>query len=333
MSDLKNKIMHPFFITGMMRSGTSLLAELLNTQPQITCTSQKYTDSFLKLKKEFNVTKNIDDYHVLNNLFKEARYAPSDFIAFLEHRNFKETYSKNLPIKSKESIYSGNKEILCEEYIGYFIRCKIKCILIIRDPRDIITSLNYGRHQEFTGNHRPILFDLRNWRKSIHHHILHHTNKNILTVKYEDLVLNPLETLNKITSFLEVRSFTKPEELKIQGNSSHENYSSINTRSVGIYKKLLGPNIISYIEQICSPEMIYANYLKEFKHVSSVIQNFNEPFSIKRPEFVDFMESTKDHVIDELKRIELLYKKDITEQEVKKYFSDVAIYDSLKKGL
>ena len=57
----------------------------------------------------------------------------------------------------------GSKEIFCEEYIPYFLSNGVKVILLIRDPRDIITSLNFGKGADFTGEIRPTLFNIRNW--------------------------------------------------------------------------------------------------------------------------------------------------------------------------
>ncbi len=44
----------------------------------------------------------------------------------------------------KKLVYVGAKETWIEEYIPYFLGRGVKSILIIRDPRDIVTSLNFG---------------------------------------------------------------------------------------------------------------------------------------------------------------------------------------------
>src|SRR5687767_125731 len=68
----------------------------------------------------------------------------------------------------KESLlYVGGKEILVEEYVPYLLRAGTSVLLIVRDPRDMITSLNFRERDNLTGAHRPVLYSLRIWRKSV----------------------------------------------------------------------------------------------------------------------------------------------------------------------
>ena len=61
----------------------------------------------------------------------------------------------------------GSKEIAVEEYIPYFIEVGTKVVLVVRDPRAMIASLALGEGERYGGSPRPILFDVRNWRKSV----------------------------------------------------------------------------------------------------------------------------------------------------------------------
>jgi len=40
-------------------------------------------------------------------------------------------------------------------------------VIIIRDPRDTVTSQHYGKADLQIGAPRPILFQIRQWRKSV----------------------------------------------------------------------------------------------------------------------------------------------------------------------
>jgi hypothetical protein len=332
LSDQKNNIKTPFFITGMMRSGTSLLTQLLNHHPQVSCSNQELTHLFLEAKEAFNLSKGINDYHILNPLFKETRYEAPELLSHLESLKFKNSYLENLPKYSTAKNTSGNKEIMCEEFIEYFTQQQIKCILLIRDPRDIISSLHYGKHEKFTGSHRPVLFELRNWRKSIHHSILHKDNVYLLSIQYEDLVKFPDRILKIVTNFLNIDSFHKPNEIRVSSNSSYNlNEYLINDQSVGAYKNLLDAKVKAFIEQTCFPEMLQAGYLPSYQNNPSAITDFKDPFPVSRKEFVEFMKFETAHKYDEIKRLELLTKDDIKEEEIKLYFRDSKIYSTLAK--
>src|SRR5690349_11578648 len=192
------------FITGLSRSGTTLLEKLLNNHPDIAIASQPFPYLYRHLKKKFfDSIQYPQTYYVLNNLFKEDRYTARDLNNFLDHYSVSQNELREIFIQMKnftgqwtimndagvsnyddqnlQGAFShllkhatasdkkvrGAKEINCEEFVSYFINNGIKCIVILRDPRDVITSLNIGRGEQFGGQHRPTLFHIRNWRKSV----------------------------------------------------------------------------------------------------------------------------------------------------------------------
>lgn len=77
-----------FFLTGMQRSGTTLLEKLLGAPPRVSALSQPFPFLFLELKRAFlRSLGHGDERYPLGTLFREDRYAPGDFEAFLRsHR-------------------------------------------------------------------------------------------------------------------------------------------------------------------------------------------------------------------------------------------------------
>lgn len=63
--------------------------------------------------------------------------------------------------------YVGTKESFCEEFVPFFLGKQNKVIVIIRDPRAVVTSLNFGQATKYTGKARPVLYIIRQWRKSV----------------------------------------------------------------------------------------------------------------------------------------------------------------------
>ena len=343
------------FITGLYRSGTTLLEKLLHNHPKCFVASQPFPKLYLKIKKQFLASKDTFSKLPLNDLFKnntvfeftkyleettiskknldeilegigsksrlknfitdkiDLRISEGNFYDFFKEINFQLSQS----IK-KEPIIRGSKEVFCEEFIPYFLSKGAKVILIIRDPRDIITSLNFGKGPDFTGEIRPILFNIRNWRKSVAFALKYQNHKNFFFIKYEDLVLNSTRVLNEICQFLNVDNFEESfmqNRLKDQygeiwsGNSSHNNKKDIIfSNSINRYKEFLDEKTIHYIETICLPELNYLDYkyCVNGRNFKKIISNFKEPFEIKRKEFEYYYSINQNHIKEEIKRLELL---------------------------
>ena len=112
-------------------------------------------------------------------------------------KNFLEMFDASLGFFSfdKKVKYIGVKEPICEEYLPYFCLNKVKNILILRDPRDVLASANYPKGEKHFGLKKPSLFILRTWRKSVEFMRLLADNENFHFLKYEDLVKHPYKEL------------------------------------------------------------------------------------------------------------------------------------------
>ena len=168
-----------------------------------------------------------------------------------------------------QALLAGSKEIICEEYIPWFLSHHKLIIHIIRDPRDIIASLSQGDGRAFMGSVRPALYTLRMWRKSAAFSFAFSGEPHYHLVRYEDLVTNPLPVLNQIADFLGVAPFSQDwfsegihdqEGNLWKANSSFEAYRLISPDSMGKYPSRLSPEMIQYIELVCFPEMKLLGY-------------------------------------------------------------------------
>ncbi|OGI04820.1 MAG: hypothetical protein A2Y25_04335 [Candidatus Melainabacteria bacterium GWF2_37_15] len=350
------------FISGTGRSGTTLLDKLLSCHPDMTVLSQPFPYLFIHAKKKFLSSLGYEnEYNVLSNCFFEKRYTISDLNDFLSKLLIKsgeiielfeqmQDYSgqltklddintlksritddlfinqfKNLLYimqKNKQSKYIGSKEIVCEEFFPFFVNNSVKCILIIRDPRDVITSLNFGDSEKYIGKHRPTLFNIQNWRKSVAFKIHLENNKNFAFIKYEDLVNDPLVTLNKVAEFLEIEKFNDDMlHTDWVGNSSfNQNYSGISQDSHGKYKELMPQEMINYIEATCFPEMKHLGYDVNIdtSNYEQYILSYKEPFSITRPEFEPNFSTSKPNLDREIQRIKQVSLK----QDIRNFYEE-----------
>ncbi len=292
----------------MSRSGTTLLDKLLSCHPDVHILSQPFPYLFIDALKKFLQAQGIDKYYVMNDEIKSCLYQPERFEQYLTHyrvtaaeirdrfaamQNYSGQYTKpsrclvnsNRKISSFYQLYEealslfdmdnrlqyvGSKETVCEAFIPYFCRRGVKTILIVRDPRDVLASMNYAMGSKYAGTKKPALFVLRTWRKSFEYLYRLKEEGDFLFICYEDLVRATDITLKKITEFLgitpfELRRFEHDiidqNGEKWQANSSfYEQRSGISSDSINIYQTHLTRQEIEYVDVICGKEMLWLGY-------------------------------------------------------------------------
>lgn len=317
----------PFFMTGMLRSGTTLVQNCLDLMEGISCSNQGFTALFLNYKKDFLTQIDKESYHVLSNYFPPI-HLPEQFSTFLEGAGFDKEYETIL----KQNKLRGNKEVLMEEFLPYLSEY-FKIILVVRNPLDVITSLHYGQYEKYVGKHRPILFDIRNWRKSVAFSILLKNDPNVFIIKYEDLLLNFNKKLKDIYQFLTGReqeiSDKEINYIKnsLSSNSSFEEQKSLISGTMNRFPTYLPQQIISLVRACCFPEMKYFGYTNENPPIA--IPDIEEPFPVTREEFRNF--DHQKELESEKIRLALLQKR-ISDSAplTREYFIYREVYDALK---
>ncbi|HKJ31199.1 MAG TPA: sulfotransferase domain-containing protein [Balneolales bacterium] len=371
-----------FLVTGMSRSGTTLLIKMLDSHHDICALSQPLPLVYRNLKKVFYKKINYPEtYYVLNNLFNEKRYSSDDLMSFLNNYEISsESISKILDemegwsgqwtevrdrkallrsfnslslselyrlfLKSHSSPYGykvcGSKEVLVEEFAPYYVSKGIKILFIVRDPRDVITSLNIGKGPEYAGDHRPTLFHLRNWRKSIAIANSIEDRNKVLTIRYEDLIDQRYDYLSRITNFLNVEPFRKGHFNKgiktsngklWKGNSSTATFNNINAGNKQKFKDYLTDEAIKYIEYMCLPEMLLYGYSPLFRDDLKVYgpSRFQEPFDIRTTDINRSLSTDRQELYREERRKAMLTEKAPSMEEVERFFVSNENYRTLKQ--
>lgn len=374
--------MGQLIITGMYRSGTTLLQKLLQSHKKVFVADQPFPNLYLYLKKAFLLNMGIEKTLPLDHLFLENMYSNSKFVDFLEHLLIEEEYTNKIfkenlqhPGRRVREVNSisyhglpsglsdimdvlhsrlagafhrsnllvyGSKEIIIEEYIPYFLKHNIKVILIVRDIRDVLCSLNKPGGLQYMGKRRPTLYNIRNWRKSLAFAMHCKENPNFLVIKYEDMVNDQEDTLEAIAGFLGIEKFSLSLRHHIndeyghtwEGNSSFDKSDSVNNKSVENYKDMLPEAYIRYIETICLPELKAFHYkLSGIKDTldKEIIEGFREPFGIDHPSFDPDYSMDEKNIAREIKRLELLSKDDVTDAVKRPFFIFEDVYQKLKK--
>jgi hypothetical protein len=239
----------------------------------------------------------------------------------------------------------GSKEILCEEFLPFLLGAGFKAVIIIRDPRDMIASINFGHRDTGMGMRRPVLYSLRLWRKSVAFALALASRPGFAWLRYEDLVHRPASTLGGVCATLGV---SPPErdptatELRDQygkawtGNSAFADVDRISTHSIGQFERLLPADAIRFIETACLPEMRALGYeprlVRHFER--AVLDEYRPSFGPIHPKFPADYSCDAVRLQAEQRRYELLETGCLdAEAERRKWFIRADVYPRLRQAL
>jgi len=314
-----------FFITGCVRSGTTLVEKLLCNHPSLSVLSQPFPTLYFELKRRFLGSIGIDnEYFLLSHYVEERRYKPFDFFKYLTSAEVpteivdnavNSNYSGKLTSVERGELMSslsldllyqhlmvanshnplatmfGSKEVLCEEFVPYYLAHGFKVLHITRDPRDVVSSIKRGNGNNFIGEVKPLLFELRNWRKSAQLAIQYKNTANFMSINYEDLVLNTDSVLQAVCQFLDINIFpndafnngilTQSGDIWSSNSSFGAVDGLVSSGSIGKHKELLSKEVLEYIAVICHPELHEMGMQNELgSNFSAIIENFQEPIAV-----------------------------------------------------
>jgi hypothetical protein len=319
-------------VTGGQRSGTTLLEKLLGVQDQISLLSQPFPLLYAEVKRAFlrdndpyplghlflesryeprAFAEFLSGWHPtradLATLFERMQSYSGQYTKFTP-RQLDRAFSRVSPdadfadvvseldrvLTDKPSaVWFGSKEIVCEEYVPTLLDRGFRCVIILRDPRDVIASLNHGRGRDFGGELKPTLFNVRSWRKSVALAMAVEDHPRFHWCRYEDLAADPAGELARLAEALGLGSFDRTHVSASvhdssgepwRGNSSHHEHDGITTSSVGTYRQILPAEVAELIEAASLPEMRLLGYETTMTRARAprVLERFCEPYSITR---------------------------------------------------
>ena len=253
-----NRIKKLFFLVAMPRSGNTLFASIMNQNPAIACTANSITLEIIKdlcLLKETDVFQNYSDHQSLNNVLNSV------FV------NYYKDWPQKYIIDRGPVMTTGNFALMQKHFKKPF-----KCVVLIRDLMDVLASYMKWYTKEPTAfpnrygcrNDEEKLFMIMNKDGAVAKEL--EAIKNAYNypemchfIKYDDLVQNPEEEINKVYTFLNIpyypHQFTNLQQININGISYNDTIVGNNMHKIRTeIKKEYNP----YIEKI--PKRIKEEY-------------------------------------------------------------------------
>lgn len=238
------------FVTGMIRSGTSLVQVLLTNHPQAFVAYQPFHQLHVDVKRLFLEECGRPRALPLGDGMGEDPAEAAAFLDWLQARRFTADEARRLAYdavtgKGGSAVdlagtfdapagtffelraallqqlaahfghgdrpMVGSKEVLCEEYLPALLDAQVRAVAVVRDPRAVVASANHGRYLDLVGDRYPLLMLVRLWRKSVAHALRARSHPLGQLVRYEDVATDPASSLDGIARGLGLDPF--PEGL------------------------------------------------------------------------------------------------------------------------
>ncbi len=243
-----------FFIIGTGRSGTTLMAQVMNAHSQICVPAE--------LQIAFEVSNNGARLAEIFETKKNLRFQAADYIKLIQDRcphNLSDYYDYHAffnrlhyPIRSLQWLltelytdiaYSQGKSIFAEQTPWYGQNIKLlsqlfphaKFVHMIRDGRDV--AISFTRTPWW---HKDVNLNLERWAREVNKteedaSLL--LKQNMLTIRYEDFVSTPERVIKKVCDFLNLTFEKTMLDLEFHTDYSQLEKHDIDSVSSPVYQE------------------------------------------------------------------------------------------------
>ena len=226
------------FIAGNSRSGTTLMGQLLGRSPEVFTFEELHFFNYFCSGKELSELCNhpqakkilqqlsaIQCGDFLSPVYTEESEAQVNTLLQELSNTDSWTLSNIFKAFLRSQTFRQSKTVSCEQtpanifYIDEILKAfpDSKIIIMVRDPRDVLLSQKYKWRIRFLGatnipyreavrawlNYHPVTTS-KLWNSSIQAGEKGSSHSNVITVKFEDLISQPEETLKHVCSFIDI---------------------------------------------------------------------------------------------------------------------------------
>jgi hypothetical protein len=282
-------MINKLIVTGEMRSGTTFLANFLNSQEKALVYSDFLRQIFIN-GKQLNInsiSKKLTEreLNVLSsNIIAEFRMFGFDIQIprdkeYTLNDLFNTGISRIQEIDTKKSCsLIGIKSTKEYFYLNELLNNDTKFIYIYRDPRDVLLSAK-NRFSNYS------LFEYADeWAKGIDLAMSYKNHKNFFLLKYEDLIKRESNVIKSIEDFLSIDLNMNISKLRLRNGNDY-----IDNSSFGDVSKVFDAEAIERWKNFStSDEVIYTNlylndYIKLLKYEENArVYTHNEKKIIKK---------------------------------------------------
>jgi hypothetical protein len=252
-------------ITGEMRSGTTFLANFLNSQEDTVVYADMLVSLFMEAHhlgiSDIQVALTEREKNVLlSNLIQEGKLHQLDFSGIDRRKELSwfDLFKKALDvIKGDRKVkIVGVKRTREEAYLLPLLESGVKVVYCVRDPRDVVISAK-NRFARFN-----LFKAAENWQQSVRLALQLKDQKYFFVLRYEDLILEKDKTAHQLSDFLELPVTTNLSEFKFGHDKLYRDNSSF-----GDVNKLFDPSAtyrwksnsanpeVQFVEKLLEPEM------------------------------------------------------------------------------
>lgn len=300
----------PILLTGVYRSGTTILSCMVGAHPEINFTygSVNYLRWFVKkaidprkykeivIDTETRLLKRYKKQISSKSIINSIESSEDEISHGLIYSAIMEDFFKN-----KEKRW-GEKTLLEWTNIPTFLKMypNSKALHIIRDPRDVIASF---KNVTFEPGNRYLdaIFSCMHSMDTCTTFKRELPKERYYHVAYESLVSNPEHELEKICNFLEIKysdsmmdkSLYKDQFGDVLDADSHTSYSDNKKDLSGRWKDQLSDTDISLIEVLLMKQLEEFNYLSKTSkglEINSFLSVLTED-SLLKSRFLNYLET------------------------------------------
>ena len=248
----------PVFIVGVPRSGTTLLATLLERHPELYVDDEAIALRALLLKKHLETTDlpaavraEIDRDARLARFYADNPDGDTPAATYLRRQLDRLAAGKTYVDKSPDALPEAAR------LAGLFPGSRF--ITVVRDPRPTVSSLCRRQYLEL---HEAALL-WRDWNEMTTGFRRWWPAGTLLQIRYEDLVLTPEACLRDVCAFLGLDF--RPEMLNLADSAATRGpnayvKSEVDTKLVTAWRKKMSLREQQIIEDICRPRMEALGY-------------------------------------------------------------------------
>lgn len=268
------------FVVGAPRSGTTLLQNLIACHPDAGTAPE--THLFIKITPSLLYERNLPPIgkrplpkqlrsNQINRLFEDLSDSldlNTDLLDWSSRLGDHEQIAiRDIVIRFFSTLSKDEHTVFIEKspphvYFTHEINAIIpeaKIINIVRDPRDVIPSIN-RMLQQMGKKPRTIYERATIWNRSV----AAAESTHLFTVRYEDLVSDPQTVMKRVFGYLDLaysadylaeHSRISEETVKSNETWKEKNFSRISSDRIGNFKQCLKTKEIGLIESICGQFM------------------------------------------------------------------------------